>query len=355
MSKIKLSTKKYASVVFWGLGTLFLLIAFEFLFWYVFKTITISWFVVGVIGALDLIISLLVAHQRYIQLLSLQIIVQFQNLNPQHMQQLTQIQVHNPWLQQVIKQLLLVTKTMQTAIEQQQQSELTKDNLITNVSHDLRTPLTSIIGFLGLIEQNPQTPINDIQKYVHIAFQKAQQLQSLVNDLFEYMRASTASIQLNYSKFDMIQMLEQLAAEFELQAQQAQIQLIVDSPQKSVIMRADTEKLGRVLNNLITNALQYGKGAKHLWLCAREQGDQVFIQVANDGEPIAKASLEHLFERFYRGDQSRSPVHEGTGLGLAIAQSLIQVHGGKISAQSDTKMTVFNIILPKKFAPSEGE
>lgn len=348
-NKIKLNVKQWLKIAARGLLVLIVLLILEVgvLYGAHFSTADSKYFLI--ITVLNLILWSIVTYQQYLRYQVLQLLIQFQDVTPVHVQRLGHLKVHNHWLRRVLQQLLLITKAMQTAIQQEQNSELRKDELITNVSHDLRTPLTSILGFLGLIEQNPHTSNSDIKKYVHIAFQKAQQLQILVNDLFEYVRASSASTKLNYRKFDMIQMLEQVDAEFELQAQQKHIQISVTSPEKTLVMRADTEKLGRVFNNLVTNALQYGQGAHHIWLKVQDRGQFVWLQVANDGEPIPEDSLPRLFERFYRSDQARSPVHSGTGLGLAIAQSLIKIHGGKISVQSDANLTAFDIILPKNF------
>lgn len=347
--KIKLNIKQCLKIASMGLLVLIILLVLEAGMFYGFQLSTANSNFFLITTVLNLILLAIVIYQQYLRYQVLQLLTQFQDLTPSHVQQLERLKVHNHWLRMILKQLLLITKAMQTAIQQEQNSELSKAELITNVSHDLRTPLTSILGFLGLIEQNPHTSNTDMKKYVHIAFQKAQQLQVLVNDLFEYVRASSANTKLNYRKFDMIQMLEQVDAEFELQARQKQMQISITSQEKTLLMRADTEKLGRVFNNLVTNALQYGKGAHHIWLKVQDQGQFVCIQVANDGEPIPKASLPHLFERFYRSDQSRSPIHSGTGLGLAIAQSLIKIHGGQISVHSDTQLTAFDIILPKNF------
>lgn len=259
-----------------------------------------------------------------------------------------------PELQQLIQQMDKVMQTASESMKNQVAAEQSKDELITNVSHDLRTPLTSIIGFLGLIEQNPQTSTADVQKYVHIAYQKSLQLRSLVNDLFEYVRANNSNTKLNIQTFDMIQMLEQIDADFELEAKKQHIQMEVISDVPQLIMQADSQKLGRVFNNLVINAIKYGQGADHIWLCAKEQQDRVILQVINNGQAIAPENQQHLFDRFYRVDQSRSTKTGGTGLGLAIAKSLVQMQQGQITVHSDAQQTCFQIDLPKNLT-SEGD
>ena len=154
----------------------------------------------------------------------------------------------------------LVDSTV-AAIEDERKIEKSKDELITNVSHDIRTPLTSIIGYLGLIEDGQYQTKEDLLKYTHTAYIKAKQMKLLVDDLFEYTKVRQPAVPVNFSAFDLIQLIEQLAADFELEASKKHIQILVSSQVPSLTMDGDTEKLVRVFNNLLTNALKYGKGA----------------------------------------------------------------------------------------------
>lgn len=241
---------------------------------------------------------------------------------------------------------LLITNTSKL-VEDERKVEKSKDELITNVSHDIRTPLTSIIGYLGLIENNRDNLSNeDITKYMHIAYLKSQQMQTLVNDLFDYTNTQYTDTSINASEFDMNQLLEQFAAEYEIEAQRRNIEIVVTTEPKKLKMKADTDKLGRVFNNLISNAFKYGENAKHIWLEAKKEADNVIVKVSNDGKKIPQDSLDQLFERFYRVEESRSKETGGTGLGLAIAAGIIKTHGGKIFAESDDKKTSFVINLP---------
>lgn len=239
----------------------------------------------------------------------------------------------------------LVDSTV-AAIEDEREIEKSKDELITNVSHDIRTPLTSIIGYLGLIEDGQYQNDEEILKYTSIAYKKAKQMKSLVEDLFEYSKVRQPSVPVNNVSFDMVQLLEQLAADFELEAKKKNIMIQVDTKESQLVMDGDTEKLVRVFNNLITNALKYGTGANKIVIEIEKTKNEAVVTVKNNGEPIPREALDQLFDRFYRVDGSRSQEISGTGLGLAIAQNIVNLHGGYIYAQSNNDWTSFIIHLP---------
>lgn len=239
----------------------------------------------------------------------------------------------------------LVDSTV-AAIEDEREIEKSKDELITNVSHDIRTPLTSIIGYLGLIEDGQYQNDEEILKYTSIAYKKAKQMKSLVEDLFEYSKVRQPSVPVNNVSFDMVQLLEQLAADFELEAKKKNILIQVDTKESQLVMDGDTEKLVRVFNNLITNALKYGTGANKIVIEIEKTKNEAVVTVKNNGEAIPREALDQLFDRFYRVDGSRSQEISGTGLGLAIAQNIVNLHGGYIYAQSNNDWTSFIIHLP---------
>ena len=248
----------------------------------------------------------------------------------------------------------LVDSTMM-AIEEERKIEQSKDELITNVSHDIRTPLTSIIGYLGLIEDKQYHSEEELLKYTHTAFMKAKQMKSLVEDLFEYTKVRQSSVPIYYITFDMVQLVEQLAVDFELEAAKKGIEIIVQANQKQIMMEGDTEKIVRVFNNLISNALKYGKGATQIVVELEQISQEVIITIKNNGQMIPQKSLEQLFDRFYRVEESRSQETGGTGLGLAIAQSIIALHGGYIYAKSNPEWTSFIMHLPIKKAKSKNK
>lgn len=252
--------------------------------------------------------------------------------------------------QHVISSVNALVDSAVKSMDDERKIEKSKDELITNVSHDLRTPLTSIIGYLGLIEDKQYQSEEDILKYTHTAYEKAKQMKNLVEDLFEYTKVQQHGAPVNIMRIDLNQLLEQLTASFELEGQHRGIEISSKVVPNPLIIEADPEKLGRVFNNLVANAFKYGNGASYIRVDARQRADQVEVTVANDGTPIPAQSLDHLFERFYRAEASRSRATGGTGLGLAIVKSIVDLHHGTVTVTSDENETAFVVTLPLKQA-----
>ncbi|AUJ30527.1 sensor histidine kinase [Liquorilactobacillus hordei] len=250
-------------------------------------------------------------------------------------------------MQRVISSINALVDSSLRAMEEERKIERSKDELVTNVSHDIRTPLTSIIGYLGLIEEKQYQSEKDILKYTHTAYLKAKQMKLLVEDLFEYTKVRQPSTPLKLSQIDLGQLLEQLAISFELEAKKKNVVIQTGKIESKLLMDADAEKLVRVFNNLITNALKYGAGAKTIWISAKKVSEkEIVVSIANDGKAIPKKSLAQLFDRFYRVESSRSKETGGSGLGLAISLSIVELHHGYIYAESDDKLTNFIMHFP---------
>ncbi|MEK1420843.1 HAMP domain-containing sensor histidine kinase [Limosilactobacillus fermentum] len=255
--------------------------------------------------------------------------------------------------QHVITSVNALVDTITQAMQEERASEKSKDELITNVSHDLRTPLTSIIGYLGLIEDHQYQSEEDIVKYSHIAYDKAKQMKNLVEDLFEYTKVQQHGAPVNLMTVDLGQLLEQVGASFELEADKKGMAINVSCEPTPLSITADPEKLGRLFSNLVANALKYGHGASYIHLTAKQLGEKVVITVADDGEKIPAESVKYLFERFYRVESSRNKATGGTGLGLAIVQSIVELHHGSVTARSDDQETAFVVTLPVKQVQKE--
>lgn len=255
--------------------------------------------------------------------------------------------------QHVITSVNALVDTITQAMQEERASEKSKDELITNVSHDLRTPLTSIIGYLGLIEDHQYQSEEDIVKYSHIAYDKAKQMKNLVEDLFEYTKVQQHGAPVNLMTVDLGQLLEQVGASFELEADKKGMAINVTCEPTPLLITADPEKLGRLFSNLVANALKYGHGASYIHLTAKQLGEKVVITVADDGEKIPAEAVKHLFERFYRVESSRNKATGGTGLGLAIVQSIVELHHGSVTARSDDQETAFVVTLPVKQVQKE--
>lgn len=251
-----------------------------------------------------------------------------------------------PELQRVVDSINSLVDSTVNSINEERAIEQSKDELITNVSHDIRTPLTSIIGYLGLLKSGVTSP-EDQQKYINIAYTKAEQMKSLANDLFEYSTLKSTNTKLNLARLHIYSMLEQVAAGFELEAEKKGIEIEIEARPKDLTIQADAEKLVRVYNNLISNAFKYGTGATKIKLVANLVNKrEVELRVENNGEPIPKDSQKKIFERFYRVETSRNTKTGGTGLGLSITKSVVDLHHGTIRCQSDKNWTSFIIRLP---------
>lgn len=249
-------------------------------------------------------------------------------------------------LQKVIDSINALVDSTVASMEEERQIEQSKDDLITNVSHDIRTPLTSIIGYLGLLKNSELN--EDQTKYIQIAYDKALQMKVLAEDLFEYttLRSSTNN-KLVLAPLHVNSMLEQVAAGFELEAEKKNIAFNVVTRPRDLVIDADAKMIVRMLNNLISNALKYGRGATEINLIANKVNNEfVELRVENNGEQIPKKSLQKIFDRFYRVESSRNLKTGGTGLGLAITKSIIDLHGGNIKCQSTAELTSFIIQLP---------
>lgn len=235
---------------------------------------------------------------------------------------------------------------LELSLQQERAAEESKNELITSVSHDLRTPLTSILGYLYIIEQDRYKDEVEMRYYTSIIYEKSKNLDRLVNELFEYVRTKNPKLTLHKEKINMTRLLQQLAAQYipELKANRMEARLSL--PGREVWLYADAEKLVRVYENIINNALRYGADGK--WLDIRLQEDEkgICIEIKNYGKPIPKHSLPYVFERFYRADEART--EEGSGLGLAIAKNIVELHQGEIWVKSDESGTAFFTLFERE-------
>lgn len=252
-------------------------------------------------------------------------------------------------LQEFVDSIHVLVDSTVAAMEEERRIEQTKDELITNVSHDIRTPLTSIIGYLGLVEEGRFDSVEEAYGYIHTAYKKSRQMKWLVDDLFEYTTVRQTDTPLNKIQFDMVQLLEQLAIDFQIDATEMDMKIEVQSAVPKYVMEGDSEKLVRVFSNLLSNAFKYGKDGDLIALeLAAVEDDRVQITIKNNGERIPDEALEQLFERFYRAETSRTQEVASTGLGLAIAKGIVELHKGTITAKTNEEWTKFIIELPRK-------
>lgn len=240
-----------------------------------------------------------------------------------------------------------MTDQLRKLIEKERQREQMKNMLITSVAHDLRTPLTSTLGFLQLLREYPDMAPSDREHFTEIAYNKAARLETMVEDLFTYTKFQQADYQMNPEKLDVVKLLEQLLDEFSLTLEEEQMEYDLILHTTSLPLEADGKLLARLFENLIQNAIKYGKSGKRLTICVSETEEEARISIINYGEMIPKEELDLIFERFYRLEYSRNSCTGGNGLGLAIAQSIARLHGGEIFAFSTPKETTFQVVFFK--------
>lgn len=230
-------------------------------------------------------------------------------------------------------------------IEDSRKNEYTKNELITSVAHDLRTPLTSIIGYLDLVSKDSKLTDEMKERYIEIAYSKSKRLEKLIEDLFAYTKFSFGEVVMEYSEIDMIKFINQLVDEFYPSFQESGLEYEFSTSLTSAVVIADGNLLARAFANLISNAIKYGSDGKRVDIRLIKENDKIIVNVINYGKLIPEKDLDYIFNRFYRVEGSRSSETGGTGLGLAIAKSIIEMHRGNISVKSDFEGTVFEVIL----------
>lgn len=222
-----------------------------------------------------------------------------------------------------------------------------KNDLVVYLAHDIKTPLTSVIGYLSLLDEAPDMPPEQKAKYVGITLEKAYRLEQLINEFFEITRFNLQTIVLNKEKINLLFMLQQMADEFYPMLTPQGKQVSVNVPDAFTLW-GDADKLARVFNNILKNAIAYSYENSMIDISAQQQDKNIMITFTDQGNPIPQEKLETIFERFFRLDTSRSTHTGGAGLGLAIAKEIVNAHGGNIFVQSNTEKTVFTVILPQK-------
>lgn len=225
------------------------------------------------------------------------------------------------------------------------EAEQRKDSLVVYLAHDIKTPLTSVIGYMNLMLEMPEMSIEQKSKYLEITLTKAYRLEQLINELFDITRFNMQSVVLEKEKLHLSYMLMQMAEEFYPVLEEKKKTAEVDAPQDTVIF-GDPNKLARVFNNILKNAIAYSFENTVIRIRVEEQKDMVVITFTNHGEEIPDVQLKKIFEQFYRLDSSRTSDTGGAGLGLAIAREIVLAHGGRIFAGSNAKDTVFTVELP---------
>lgn len=226
-----------------------------------------------------------------------------------------------------------------------QNAEQRKNDMIAYLAHDLKTPLTFIIGYLSLLNDTPNMPMEQREKYVNISIEKAKRLEKMINEFVDITCYNLQQIELEKETIDLYYMLVQLSDEFYplLSAHGNTIKLLAD---EELNVYADPVRLARVFNNILKNAISYSYPNTEIKVNSKKEQGHIIIRFQNQGKTIPPQKLEALFDKFFRLDESRASNTGGTGLGLAIAKNIVELHGGKISAESQNETTTFIVSLP---------
>lgn len=233
------------------------------------------------------------------------------------------------------------------------EGEKRKNDLVLFLAHDLKTPLTSVVAYLTMLDSHPDMPVEERAKYTHISLEKAIRLGELINEFFDITKFNLQDIELEPVELDLSMMLEQLADELYGVLQDKNLTCEVET-EEDLQVKGDPDKLARVFDNILRNAIAYCYPGTNIHIKAAKKRDNIEIIFSNEGDKIPGAKLQTIFEKFYRLDNSRSSGTGGAGLGLAIAKEIVEMHGGRIMAKSDDSKTQFIVTLPSGDRQEEG-
>ena len=259
-------------------------------------------------------------------------------------------------LSNMARNLNRTTGEINRILAKERDEEKSRKEFITCIAHDLRTPLTSVIGYLQLVmakahasRSNEELQIKN-EEYVKIAYEKAIRLQGLIEELFSFTKTDSTELRLHLTEIDVVKLMEQLADECYPSLQEAGLALEFKTSAEVIKIEADGELMARAIANLLTNGIKYGKDGKKIIidLYRENENSDVHIRIINYGRLIPKKDIDHIFDKFYRVEESRSLQTGGAGLGLAITQNIVELHGGSVNVKSDLSGTVFEIVLPAK-------
>lgn len=231
---------------------------------------------------------------------------------------------------------------MEKVVKQAIKSERMKSELIANVSHDLKTPLTSIINYVDLLD-NDGLSDEERNKYIGYLKNRSSRLKILIEDLIEASKASSGNIDLEKEKIEINALLRQTLGEYDDKIKNSGLNFIINIPSEKIYIDGDGRRLFRVFQNLITNILKYSIDNSRVYIDMYSKNEEVFIVFKNISKYILNVSEDELLEKFKRGDSSRST--EGNGLGLAIAKSIVELHNGKFEIKVDGDLFKATVIL----------
>jgi signal transduction histidine kinase len=240
----------------------------------------------------------------------------------------------------------LMSQELKSKFDHEREIENSKSELIIGVSHDLRTPLTSIKGYLQLVKDKQYNTSVELETYINIAFSRLEMLEDLIETLFEYTKLQGKEIKLNYNSLCLNDIVRQIVLDYGPLFEKECLDLQAIIPNDKYFVKIDPEKFVRVIENLLGNALKYSLKPGSVSVSLYSENNGVRMTVTNRAMSIDAKTLAHLFDRFYRLEKSRSKETGGTGLGLAIAKSIVELHGGAIWVETQNETLSFNVWMP---------
>ena len=256
------------------------------------------------------------------------------------------IETQNKWLRPLVDNINALQSKVQTSIEEKLKSERLKTDLITNVSHDLKTPLTSIINYTDLLKKE-KIENENAKKYIHILEEKTKKLKNLTEDLIEASKISSGNETIHLEKLDFKEMILQANGEFTEKLEQRKLELISNLPEENVIVPLDGKKMWRVLENLYQNVVKYSLENTRVYVELEKKNREIIFSMKNISKEKLNISPEELMERFVRGDKSRST--SGSGLGLSISKDLVALQGGRLSIEIQGDLFVIQINFTENY------
>ncbi|MBO9128082.1 HAMP domain-containing sensor histidine kinase [Bacillus sp. 165] len=253
----------------------------------------------------------------------------------------------NDELSQLAHNINSMSKELENKFEYERQLEMAKNELITNVSHDLRSPLTSIIGYLDLLRKGKYSDQNQLNEYLDTSYSKSKRLESLIDELFEYTRLSSPDVNLNFNEVNLVSLLGQFIGEYVPIFEKEKLTIVKVLPDEEIPIVMDVEKMVRVYENLLMNAIKYSIKPSVLHIHLEILGSMAVLKILNQVEAPPVHDMNKLFERFFIGDKARRN-NQGTGLGLAISKKIVELHGGIIRAEYDEGWITFIVEHPIK-------
>lgn len=251
-----------------------------------------------------------------------------------------------PELQPVETRLREIKQTLKKKEQEANEAEQKKNDLVVYLAHDLKTPLTSIVAYLTMLDSYKDMPEAERAHYTRVALDKSVRLDELINEFFDIIKFNLQDIELEKSALNLSMMLEQIADEFYGVFQKKNLRCELEVAE-GLMIDGDSDKLARVFDNILRNAVSYCYENSVIQICATETNGQVLIEFKNQGDCIPQEKLKTIFEKFYRLDDARRSRTGGAGLGLAIAKKIVELHGGVIRAQSENSTTSFMVALPQ--------